>query len=223
MKRLISALFATLLIFTMPLVAYATDSGEAETTLTASEIQAIAEAQAAQAAEAAAIQAAQAQAIQAAQAAEAAQAQTLQEQALQEQNQALPIGTPAHLVVHRISNILGVYDQNWQPIKVCPVSTGRAGHLTPLGTYSIYQHSTGAGYHLMVDGTYGRYCMRFKQGGYMFHSVCYAYPGAPTPIPEEVLALGTSVSRGCIRLSVADAEWLYHATPNGCEVSILDD
>ena len=65
--------------------------------------------------------------------------------------------------------------------------------------------------------------MRFKKGGYMFHSVCYAYNGAPDPLADEVIALGTSVSRGCVRLSVDNAAWLYNATPNGCAVSILYD
>ncbi|MBQ3441350.1 L,D-transpeptidase family protein [Candidatus Saccharibacteria bacterium] len=133
------------------------------------------------------------------------------------------LGPPAMIVVHRISNTCFVYDANSQILNTFIVSTGREGHRTPLGTYSIYAHATGAGYHPMVDGTYGRFCMRFKKGGYMFHSVCYAYPGAPTPIPEEILSLGTSVSRGCIRLNVADAEWLYNTTPNGCLVTILDD
>ena len=116
-----------------------------------------------------------------------------------------------------------VYDANLQIIKSFIVSTGRPGHETPLGAFQIYQHATGSGYHPMVDGTFGRWCMRFKQGGYMFHTVCYSYNGAPEPIPEEVAALGTSVSRGCVRLSVADAEWLYKNTPNGASVVITDD
>ena len=132
-------------------------------------------------------------------------------------------GVPALIVVHRVSNICMVYDNANQLIAAFVVSTGREGHKTPLGTYKIYQHTTGAGYHPMVDGTYGRYCMRFKKGGYMFHSVCYAKSGDAEPIVQEVMDLGTSVSRGCIRLSVTDAEWLYNATPNGCVVTILDD
>lgn len=133
------------------------------------------------------------------------------------------VGTPAIIAVHRVSNTCVVYDANCQVICGFTVSTGKPGHETPLGTYQIYEHSTGSDYHPMVDGTYGRYCMRFKQGGYMFHSVCYAYPGAPEPIPEEVADLGTSVSRGCVRLGVLEAEWLYNATSNGCIVVVTDD
>ena len=132
-------------------------------------------------------------------------------------------GPPALIVVHRISNYCDVYDKDLLLIRQMIVSTGREGHRTPLGNYSIYEHSTGTGYHLMVDGTYGRFCMRFKKGGYMLHSVCYPYNGAPDPIADEVAALGTSVSRGCVRLSVADAEWLYNSTSNGCLVNVVDD
>lgn len=130
---------------------------------------------------------------------------------------------PALIVVHRVSNTCIVYDKYGQIVNAFIVSTGRQGHRTPLGNYKIYEHNTGSGYHLMVDGTYGRWCMRFKQGGYMFHSVCYSKSGDAEPIPQEVADLGTSVSRGCVRLSVADAEWLYRATPNGCIVKIVND
>ena len=129
---------------------------------------------------------------------------------------------PSTIVVYRNSNVCEVYDANNQLIKTLPVSTGRPGHETPLGVYKIYQHVDKGWYHPMEDGTYARYCMRFKQGGFMFHSVCYAKAGDATPIPEEAAAIGTSVSLGCVRLNVSDAEWLYNATSNGCLVIILD-
>lgn len=132
-------------------------------------------------------------------------------------------GTPALIIVHRVSCTANVYNKDSQLLRTLTVSTGREGHRTPLGTYSIYEHTIGDGYHLMVDGTYAKYCMRWKKGGYMFHTVCYAKSGDAEPIQEEVDALGTSVSRGCVRLSVTDAEWLYNATPNGCTVQIVDD
>ena len=136
--------------------------------------------------------------------------------------QATSVNAPALIVVYRISNICVVYDKFGAVVKSFIVSTGRKGHSTPLGTYTIYEHSTGNGYHLMVDGTYGKWCMRFKKGGYMFHSVCYARSGDPAPIAQEVADLGTSVSRGCVRLSVTDAEWLYKNTANGCVVKVIN-
>lgn len=97
-------------------------------------------------------------------------------------------------------------------------STGREGHRTPTGTYSIYEHTDKGGMHLMVDGTYAKWCMRWKKGGYMFHTVCYAHKNDADPIPEEVEDLGTPVSRGCVRLTPEDAEWLYKNTANGATV-----
>jgi|GEM_PF-1756807 len=131
-------------------------------------------------------------------------------------------GPPATIVVYRKSNVMGVYDANNQLLRACFVSTGKAGHETPLGVYQIYQHTDKGWYHPMVDGTYGRWCMRFKQGGYMIHSVCYANAGDAEPIPQEVADIGTSVSRGCVRLNVTDAEWLYNATSDGCSVIVID-
>ena len=133
------------------------------------------------------------------------------------------IGPPAVIIVYRKSNICGVHDAAGNLIRAMTVSTGREGHETPLGNFTIYQHSTGSGYHPMVDGTYGRWCMRFKKGGYMFHSVCYAHKNDAEPIAEEVEALGTSVSRGCVRLTVEDAEWMYNNIPDGCLVTIIDE
>ena len=135
---------------------------------------------------------------------------------------AIQLGSPAVVVVYRKTNVVGVYDESMNLIKGFFCSTGRPGHETPLGSFQIYQHTDKGGYHLMVDGTYGRWCMRFKEGGYMFHSVCYAYSGAPEPIPQEVADIGTSVSRGCVRLNVADAKWLYENIPNGCSVIVTD-
>ena len=100
-------------------------------------------------------------------------------------------------------------------------STGRSGHETPKGNFSIYAHVDNGGYHLMVDGTYGRWCMRFKSGGYMFHTVCYAHAGDASPIASEVSALGTNVSRGCVRLSVSDAQWLYGIIADGTKVAVI--
>lgn len=132
------------------------------------------------------------------------------------------IETPATIIVFRKSNLIEVYNKANQPIKTLPVSTGKPGHETPLGFYQIYQHTDNGGYHPMEDGTFARYCMRFKQGGFMFHSVCYANKGDEKPISEEVSAIGTSVSLGCVRLNVDDAKWLYNATPNGCQVVVID-
>jgi len=72
----------------------------------------------------------------------------------------------------------------------------------------------------MADGTWAVYGMRFRTGGYMFHSVCFTHKGDLLPIPEEVAALGSKASLGCVRLSVEDAMWLYNLVPDGTMVTI---
>ena len=71
------------------------------------------------------------------------------------------LGPPATITVYRKSNICAVYDANYQLLNAFFVSTGKPGHETPLGTYQIYQHTDKGDYHLMVDGTYGRWCWYF--------------------------------------------------------------
>lgn len=56
-------------------------------------------------------------------------------------------------------------------------------------------------------------------GSYLFHSV-------PTGeafgdyLPEEGAKLGQPASHGCVRLTVADAQWFYDQVPDGTLVTI---
>lgn len=137
-------------------------------------------------------------------------------------------GKPYYVMVNRAANTITIYsvgdDGKYSvPYKSLLCSTGREGHRTPLGNYTIYEHTAGGGFVTMVDGTYGKYCMRFRKGGLMFHTVCYSSTKDENPIQEEVDLLGDYASLGCIRLSVSDAEWLFNNMPNGTPVTIYDD
>ena len=134
-------------------------------------------------------------------------------------------GSPYYIIVDRTINVCNVLtvgsDGTYcQLIKSMLCSTGRAGHGTPSGTFTIYEHTAGGGWCYMVDGTWAIWGMRFRTGGYMFHSVCFARKYDPYPIPEEVAALGSKASLGCVRLSVDDAMWLYNTVPDGTMVTI---
>ena len=135
---------------------------------------------------------------------------------------------PYYIMVNRTANSITLYtagdDGKYSvPYKTFACSTGREGHRTPVGNYTIYEHTAGGGFVTMVDGTYGKYCMRFRKGGLMFHSVCYKSTKDENPIQEEVDLLGDYASLGCIRLSVEDAEWFYNNMPNGTPVTIYDE
>ena len=134
-------------------------------------------------------------------------------------------GSPYYILVDRTYNVCNVVtvgeDGTYsQLVRSMLCSTGRAGHGTPSGTFSIYEHTAGGGWVYMADGTWAVWGMRFRTGGYMFHSVCFTHKGDLLPIPEEVAALGSKASLGCVRLSVEDAMWLYNLVPDGTLVTI---
>ena len=142
----------------------------------------------------------------------------------------VPTGVPAgkspyYIIVDRTFNVCNVFtvgpDGTYsQLIRSMLCSTGREGHGTPGGTFTIYEHTSGGGWINMIDGTWAVWGMRFRTGGYMFHSVCFSRRGDALPIPEEAAALGSKASLGCVRLSVDDAKWLYNTVPNGTMVTI---
>lgn len=95
-------------------------------------------------------------------------------------------------------------------------STGRAGAATPSGTYHI-QKERGPVFMGPLGGA--RYYVSWKgHGVYLFHSVPINTRGAY--IPSAGAMLGHRASHGCIRLTVADAYWLYKHVPFGMKVVI---
>ena len=64
------------------------------------------------------------------------------------------------------------------------------------------------------------YWVGFIGTQYLFHPV-------PTGVsfgdyfPSESQKLGQRASHGCVRLSVADAQWFYNSIPDGTPVHIL--
>lgn len=56
--------------------------------------------------------------------------------------------------------------------------------------------------------SYGQYCTRIH-GGILFHSVWYYQKDKRTQSTVQFNKLGQTASHGCVRLSVADAKWIY--------------
>ena len=96
-------------------------------------------------------------------------------------------------------------DGDLTPVKSIVCSCGREGHETPEGTFRTSDYYE---WRKMVDGTYGRYVVRFN-GKILFHSVPYIKESPDTLEWEEYNKLGQSASLGCIRMSVEDAKWIY--------------
>ncbi len=117
---------------------------------------------------------------------------------------------PYYIKVNRALCTVTVYgiDQNGEytvPVKAFACSVGREGEETILGEYSMPEAYDWC---YMVDGTYSQYSYRIERG-YMFHSVpCYKMTKNSLET-EEYNKLGGPASLGCIRLTVADAKWIY--------------
>lgn len=131
---------------------------------------------------------------------------------------------PYLIMVNRAANCVTVYEKDaggeWTvPVKAFVCSCGRAGHETPLGSYKTSDYYT---WRMMVDGSYGQYAVRFNRG-IMFHSVPYYTKNAGNMEWEQYNLLGEAASLGCVRLTCADAKWIYDNCAPGTEVIVYDD
>ena len=121
--------------------------------------------------------------------------------------------------VNKRANVATVYQLKrgkYKPIKAFLVSCG--GSNTPSGTFytpAKYRWQT------LMRTSYGQYCTRIH-GGILFHSVWYYQKDKRTQSTVQFNKLGQTASHGCVRLSVADAKWIYDNCPSGTLVNIYD-
>lgn len=132
-------------------------------------------------------------------------------------------GKPYYLMVNRAQSTVTVYgldDSGYYtvPVKAMICSTGRKGHATPTGTFSIGGRWSWVH---MVDDSYGQYCTQIK-GNILFHSVCYTKKDPSTLMTEEYNGLGAPASLGCVRLQTIDAKWIYENCAQGTKVTVYD-
>ena len=109
-----------------------------------------------------------------------------------------------------------------QPFRTMPCSTGVPGtdDATPTGDFIIDESGTKRGTWFYSNAYHegARYWVGFVGGTYLFHSVPMDKDG--NLIAAEAAKLGTPASHGCVRLSVADAYWLYSTIPDGTPLFI---
>lgn len=99
-------------------------------------------------------------------------------------------------------------------------STGIVGKETPKGTFTI-EPERGKWFFAQRFQQGAHYWVSFLgHGKFLFHSVPMDKLG--NVIPEEALKLGKTASHGCVRLSVADAKWMFNNIPTGAKVVIRD-
>lgn len=126
-----------------------------------------------------------------------------------------------YIIVYQKNNrvlVLGKddYGKYNQVIKCFTCSVG-VDSKTPNGLFTI---SNRYSWRLLFGNVYGQYAVRFY-GNYLFHSVPYTKQSASTLQMAEYNKLGEPASKGCVRLCVRDAKWIYDNAVNGTQVRVL--
>lgn len=124
------------------------------------------------------------------------------------------------IYVNRTQNCITIMEQKAdgtsEVVKVMVCSCGRAGHETPEGTFTTSDYYD---WRLMVDGTYGRYAVRFNNH-ILFHSVPYVKASPDTLEWDQYNLLGQNASLGCVRLAVCDVKWIHDNCKKGTQVVV---
>jgi len=126
-----------------------------------------------------------------------------------------------YIKVNKLQNCVTVYEKDEKgkytvPIKAMACSTGPA---TPLGTYNTLIKYR---WKLLMGDVWGQYSTRIIKG-ILFHSVWYYKMDETTLSSKQYNKLGSSASHGCIRLTVADAKWIFDNCPVGTTVEVYSD
>ena len=125
------------------------------------------------------------------------------------------------------------------PVKAFAVSVGRnvssnstskgltlKSSFTPLGTYSVCSNGVAVKYSLKPmhepDGStvYARWATHIV-GNVYFHAVAVGSRSHKALNYKSYNKLGSPASAGCIRMTVADAKWIYDHAGTGTEVKIV--
>jgi len=121
--------------------------------------------------------------------------------------------------VNRQMNVVTVYRNeggDYVPFRAMICSVGGNGHETPIMTSGIDMKFR---WLYLIGDVWGQYRTQID-GDYLFHSVYYEEKGEKdTLVVEEYNKLGTGCSKGCIRLSVMNAKWIYE---NCCKDTIVE-
>lgn len=127
------------------------------------------------------------------------------------------------LRVNKELNCLTVFAKDGDNGFIIPVKAmlTSVGDDTPLGTFKTPEKYR---WRLMVNDTYTQYATRIIAGeGFLFHSITYEKADPKTLFNNGYNNLGVSRSLGCVRLTCANAKWVYDNCKIGTEVVIYED
>ena len=127
-----------------------------------------------------------------------------------------------YIKVNRQTNVVTIYSYDnagnyTKPVKAMVCSTGK-NNGTPKGKFKL---SSKHRWQLMNGGVYSQYASRIT-GHILFHSVPYYEMKNDTLCTGYYNQLGNQASAGCVRLSCADAKWIYSNCASGTVVEIYD-
>lgn len=137
-------------------------------------------------------------------------------------------GNPYYIKVNKALNVVTVFTKDDEgnytvPVKAMICSTGV---FTPsCGKYPKTSYKITGGkrrWAVLQGGVYGQYATQIV-GNILFHSVPYVAQDPSALEYWEYDKLGTSASAGCIRLTVADAQWIYNNISGGTIVEFCTD
>lgn len=130
---------------------------------------------------------------------------------------------PYEIHVNRKQNCVTVYTYDKTgaytvPVRAMICSCG-VENRTHLGTFSLYFSTK---WHPLVNDVFGQYASSFDDD-LLFHSVPYYHLSKDSLETEEFNKLGTFASRGCVRMTVADCQWICENCAPDTGVIIYDD
>lgn len=138
-----------------------------------------------------------------------------------------PAPIPYFVEVDVNNQLIKVYglDENGQHTKLEKVfycSTGTGGYPSRPGTYTLSGRRSPWAHFPNWGGGTARWWLKID-GEIAFHSIIYANYDLTRPNMNSVRKLGSPASHGCIRLTLADAKWMYDNVGAGTQVRIHED
>jgi len=129
---------------------------------------------------------------------------------------------PFQIKINKEMNCLTIYAQDGGNGFIIPVKSflTSTGDDTPLGTFHIPEKYR---WRPMINNVYSQYATRLgKNMRILMHSIIYDQPNPYTVWASTYNGLGTARSAGCIRLTTADAKWIYDHCPVGTAVTVYN-
>lgn len=126
--------------------------------------------------------------------------------------------------INRQLSVITIYEKDEDgkytvPVKAMLCSCGKSGtDDTPAGSFKLGDRIRWQSFR---NGTYGQYCTRVT-GSIWIQSLPYTSQSVSSMKAEEFNKLGSNVTLGCIRVTAADAKWIYDNLPEGTITVIYD-